>query len=159
MSNGNEHEPPPGYFRLFQGPDGSFVDMHETHGKLESRQNIPITLFLAARGEKVRLLPVLDLRNVKSPDTSRDGVEWRFKVPQGRGANAIDKALRDANRQAAGVLIQVAEEFDLQVLEQAMHGRVRRAENILEVAILLVDVLHDFSRSEIINNTFRGKMG
>ena len=40
-----------------------------------------------------------------------------------------------------------------------MHGRVRRAENILEVAILLVDVLHDFSRSEIINNTFRGKMG
>ena len=107
MSNGNEHEPPPGYFRLFQGPDGSFVDMHETHGKLESRQNIPIALFLAARGEKVWLLPVLDLRNVKSPDTSRDGVEWEFKVPQGRGANAIDKALRDANRQAARVLIQV----------------------------------------------------
>ena len=133
--------------------------MHETHGKLESRQNIPIALFLAARGEKVRLLPVLDLCNVKSPDASRDGVEWEFKVPQGRGANAIDKALRDANRQAARVLIQVAEEFDLHVLEQAMHGRVRRAENILEVAILLVDVLYHFSRSEIINNTFRGKIG
>lgn len=40
----------PGYFRVFQGTDGSFVDIHETHGKLESRQNLPIALFLAARG-------------------------------------------------------------------------------------------------------------
>ena len=78
----------PGYFRVFQGTDGSFVDMHETHGKLESRQNIPIALFPAARGE-----------------------------------------------------------------------RVRRAENILEIAVLLTDVLHHFSRTEILNNTFRGKMG
>ena len=49
----------PGSFRIFQGANGAFVDMHETHGKLESRQNIPIALFLAARGERVRLLPVL----------------------------------------------------------------------------------------------------
>nr|WP_277881428.1 hypothetical protein [Hymenobacter cyanobacteriorum] len=133
--------------------------MHETHGKLESRQNIPIALFLAARGERVRLLPVLDLRNVKSPDASRNGVEWEFKVPEGRTANAIDRALRGANRQAARVLLQVVEEFDIQVLEQAIHGRVRRAENILEVAVLLADVLHHFSRPEILNNTFRGKMG
>ena len=26
----------PGCFRVFQGTDGSFVDIHETHGKLES---------------------------------------------------------------------------------------------------------------------------
>lgn len=71
----------PGYFRIFQGIDGSFVDMHETHGKLESRQNIPIGLFLAARGERVRLLPVFDLRSVKSPDAIRNDVEWEFKVP------------------------------------------------------------------------------
>ncbi|MCI1187080.1 hypothetical protein MON38_06585 [Hymenobacter sp. DH14] len=159
MSSAGEDGPLAGYFRLFQGVDGSFVDMHETHGKLESRQNIPIALFLAARGERVRLLPVLDLRNVKSPDASRNGVEWEFKVPEGRTANAIDRALRGANRQAARVLLQVVEEFDIQVLEQAIHGRVRRAENILEVAVLLADVLHHFSRPEILNNTFRGKMG
>ena len=73
--------PVPGYFRVFQGTDGSFVDIHETHGKLESRQNLPITLFLAARGERVRLLPVLDLRGVKSPDAARHGAEWALKVP------------------------------------------------------------------------------
>lgn len=133
--------------------------MHETHGKLESRQNIPIGLFLAARGEQVRLLPVLDLQGVKSADATRNGVEWEFKVPEGRTANAIDKALRGASRQAARVLIQVAEGFDRHVLEQAIHGRVRRAENIVEVAILLADVLHHFSREEILSNTFRGKMG
>lgn len=149
---------PAGYFRLFQGADGSFVDMHETHGKLESRQNIPIALWLAARGERVRLLPVLRVPGTKCADAARDGVDWEFKVPEGRTANAIDKALRGANRQAARVLIQVVEEFDRQVLEQAIYGRMRRADNIVEVAVLLADVLHHFTREEILNNTFRGKM-
>ena len=148
----------PGYFRVFQGTDGSFVDIHETHGKLESRQNLPIALFLAARGERVRLLPVLDLRGVKSPDAARDGVEWEFKVPEGRTANAFDKALRGASRPAARVLIQVAEELDRHLLEQAIHGRARRAENIAEVAILLADVLHHFTREKILNNEFCGRM-
>ena len=86
-------------------------------------------------------------------------MEWEFKVPAGRTANAIDQALRGANRQAARVLIQVAEELDRQMIEEAIHGRVRRAANIVEVAILLADVLHHFTRQEILNNTFRGKMG
>ena len=149
----------PGYFRVFQGVDGSFVDMHETHGKLESRQNIPIALFLAARGERVRLLPVLRVPGSKCADATRDEVEWEFKVPEGRTANAIDKALRGASRQAARVLIQVADELDRYLLEQAIHDRVRRAENIAEVAILRAGALYHFSREEILNNTFRGKMG
>ena len=49
----------------------------------------------------MRLLPVLDLRDVKSPDAARNGVEWEFKVPEGRTANAIDNALRGDSRQAA----------------------------------------------------------
>jgi len=149
----------PGYFRIYQGAAGSFVDMHETHGKLESRQNIPIALFLAARGERVRLLPVLDLHGVKSPDATRDGVAWEFKNPESQSANAIDKALRGANKQAARVLIQLAADFNRHVLEQAIHSRVRRTANILEVAILFADSVHHFSRQEILNDTFRGKMG
>ncbi|GAA3965245.1 hypothetical protein [Hymenobacter antarcticus] len=133
--------------------------MHETHGKLESRQNIPIALFRAARGEQVPLLPVLRVPGSKCADATRDEVEWEFKVPEGVTANAIDKALRGASRQAARVLIRVAEEFDRQMLEQAIYDRVRRAENILEVATLLADVLHHFTRAEILNHTFRGRMG
>jgi hypothetical protein len=144
---------------VFQGKNGSFVDMHETHGKLESRQNIPIALFLAGRGEQVRLLPVLRVPGIKCADATRDEVEWEFKVPEGRSFNAINKALRGANRQAARVLIQVDEEFDRQVLEQAMYGRLRRAENIIEVAILLAETLYHFTRQEILTNTFRGKNG
>lgn len=149
----------PGYFRVFQGADGGFVDIHETHGKLESRQNLPIALFLAARGERVRLLPVLRVPGSKCADASRNDVKWEFKVPEGRTANAIDQALRGASRQAARVLIQVSEELDRHLLEQAIHGRVRRAENIAEVAILLADVLHHFTREEILNHAFRGRMG
>ena len=80
--------------------------MHETHGKLESRQNIPIALFLAAR-----------------------------------------------------VLLQVVEGLDLHLLKQAIHGQVRRAEHIVEVAILLAGALHHSTREEILGNAFRGKMG
>ena len=133
--------------------------MHETHGKLESRQNIPIALFLAARGEQVRLLPVLRIPGIRCADATRDEVEWEFKVPEGRSVNAIDKALRGANRQAARVLIQVNEEFDRHLLEQAIHNRLRRAENIVEIAILLSETLYHFTRLEILTNTFRGKMG
>lgn len=148
----------PGYFRVFQGADGSFVDIHETHGKLESRQNIPIALFLAARGERMRLLPVLRIPGSKYADATRNDVEWEFKVPESRTANAIDQALRGASRQAARVLIKVAEELDRHLLEQTIRGRVRRAENIAEVAILIAGVLHHFTRDEILSNRFLGRM-
>jgi len=96
----------PGSFRIFQGANGAFIDTHETRGKLESRQNIPIALFLAAR-----------------------------------------------------VLLQVAEGLDFHLLKQAIHGRVRRTEHIVEIAILLAGALHHSTREEILGNAFRGKMG
>ena len=46
----------------------------------------------------------------------------------------------------------MAEELDRHLLEQAIHGRVRWAENIAEVAILLADVLHHFTREEILRS-------
>ena len=95
-----------GSFRIFQGANGAFVDTHETRGMIESRQNIPIALFLAAR-----------------------------------------------------VLLQVAEGLDLHLLKQAIHGRIRRAEHIAEVAILLAGALHHPVREGILGNAFRGKMG
>ena len=50
------------------------------------------------------------------------------------------------------MLIQVAQELDRHLLEQAIHGRVRWAENSAEVAILLADVLHYFIREEILRS-------
>ncbi len=151
--------PLPGFVRRYRSAAGGCVDVHETHGKQETRQNLPIAIFLADLGERVRLLRVLTVAGAKNPDASRNGVEWEFKTPEGRTANAIDKALRGANRQAARVLIQVHPDFNRRVLEQAIYDRVRRAENIFEVAILLRETVHHFTRQEIILNTFRGKMG
>ncbi|MFC6224693.1 hypothetical protein ACFP2F_15705 [Hymenobacter artigasi] len=113
----------PGYFRVFQGGDGSFVDMHETHGKLESRQNIPIALFLAARGERVRLLPVAAVSGEKSPDATRNDIFWEFKKPSAISRNAIDKALRDGSRQADRILLWLPNEFPLKLLEDGIYDR------------------------------------
>ncbi|WP_201978230.1 CdiA C-terminal domain-containing protein [Hymenobacter rubidus] len=146
----------PGYFRLFQGVDGSFVDMHETHGKLESRQNIPIALFLAARGERVRLLPVAAATGAKNPDATRDDSIWEFKKPSAISRNAIDKALRDGSRQADRILLWLPPEFPLPWLEDGIYDRSQRTPNIAAVAVLLGQTLYTFSRSEIVSNRFRG---
>ena len=151
-------ELPPGYARRYVSPAGGCVDVHETHGKQEMQQNLPIAVFLADRGEHVRLLPVLRIPGTRSADATRSQEEWEFKVPTQPTANAIDQALRGANRQASRVLLQISVEFSLQVLEQAIYSRVRRADNIGEVAVLLADELYHFFRQEILNNTFRGKM-
>ena len=150
---------PPGYARRYVSANGGWVDVHTTHGKLELRQNLPVAVFLADLGERVRLLPVQNLEGVRSADATRNGIEWEFKSPESKTANAIDKALRGANRQAARVLIEVGTGFNRALLEQAMHSRVRRELNIVEVAILWPHDLYHFTRQEILNDTFRGKMG
>ena len=149
----------PGYERCYVSEAGGGVDVHETHGKQEMRQNLPIAVFLANLGECVCLLPVLNEHNIKSADAARDGVVWEFKNPVGRSVSAIDNALRGAQAQSARVLLQLPADFDLAVLEQAIYGRVRRTVHIAEVALLLGNNLHHFFRAEIIADTFRGKMG
>ena len=115
--------PGPGYTRVFENPAGGFVDVHENHGKQESRKNLPIALFLAARGERVCLLGIADEPNIKSPDATRNGVVWEFKIPEGRTENAIDKALRDGSRQASRILIQLPIDFNRDFLESGIYNR------------------------------------
>lgn len=148
--------PGPGYTRVFENPVGGFVDVHENHGKQESRKNLPIALFLAARGECVCLLGIADEPNVKSPDATRDGVVWEFKIPEGRTENAIDKALRDGSRQASRILIQLPANFNRDFLESGIYNRTQRTAAVLEIAVLLEDRLYIFSRIAIITNAFRG---
>jgi len=72
--------PEPGYARRYVGETGGCVDVHETHGKQELRQNLPIAVFLADLGERVCLLPVVRVPGTKSADASRDGIMWEFKT-------------------------------------------------------------------------------
>ena len=46
--SGLNSPPEAGYTRVFENPTGGFVDVHESHGKQESRQNLLVALFLAA---------------------------------------------------------------------------------------------------------------
>jgi len=143
---------------VFENPAGGFVDVHENHGKQESRQNLPIALFLAARGERVCLLGVADKPNVKSPDATRNGIVWELKIPEGRTENAIDKALRDGSRQASRILLKLPADFNYDLLESGIYNRTQRAVAVLEVAVLLEEKLYSFSRESIISNAFRGEI-
>jgi hypothetical protein len=85
-------------------------------------------------------------------------VEWEFKAPESPTRNAIDKALRNASKQADRVLLHVNDQIKLPDLEQALYDRVRRAANLLAIAVLYQNQLYHFDRQEITNNTFRGKI-
>ena len=131
------------------------MDIHETHNKLESRQNVPIALFLAARGERVRLLPVSAVTGTRGPDATRNDSSWEFKRPSAISRNAIDKALRDGSRQADRILLWLPDEFPLQLLADGIYDRTQRTPKIVAVAVLLGQALYTFSRREIISNLFR----
>lgn len=150
--------PPPkaGYTRVFENPRGGFVDVHENHGKQESRQNLLIALFLAKQGEQTCLLGVQPEAGKKNPDATRNGVVWEFKMPEGRTVNAIDRALRDGSRQAARILLKLAADFNPEAIEDGIYNRVQRTPAILEVAVLLDDQLVNFHRQAIVSNEFRG---
>ncbi len=150
--------PEPGYTRVFENPAGGFVDVHEHHGKHESRQNLLVALFFATRGEQVCLLGVRPEAGRKNPDATRNGVVCEFKMPEGRTVNAIDKALRDGSRQAARVLLALPVDFDHEALEQGLYDRVQRTAHLLEVAVLLGETLHSFHRQQIVSQAFRGTM-
>ena len=148
----------PGYARRYVSASGGSVDVHETHGKLELRQNLPVAVFLADRGERVRLLPVSREPGSKSPDATRNEVAWEFKNLENPTANAVDTALRHASRQADCVLLAVPTLMKSALLEQAVFDRLRRSANLAEVAILKNGELYQLTRAEVLQNTFRGRM-
>ena len=154
----NALNPPPelGYTRVFENPMGGFVDVHENHGKQESRQNLPIALFLAAGGERVCLLGVQAEAGKKNPDATRNEIIWEFKTPKGCTENAIDKALRDGSRQAARIVLKLPADFELELLRQGIYNRVQRTPAIVEVAVLLADHLFSFHREVILSRDFEG---
>lgn len=134
------------------------MDVHATHGKQEVRQNLPIAVFLADRGERVRLLPVSRVPGTQSADASRNGVKREFKSLESQTANAIDTALRNASKQADRILRALPPGSDVLLLEQAIFDRVRRATTVVEIAVLLREELYHFTRLEISSNSFRGVM-
>ena len=149
----------PGYARRYVSARGGCVDVHETHGKLELRQNLPVAVFLADRGEAVQLLAVSRVPGSTSADATRNGVEWEFKSLESSSANAVDTALRNASKQANRVLLAVPPDIRPALLEQAMFDRLRRSLNLQEVAILKSGELYHFTRNEVMQNAFRGRMG
>ncbi len=148
----------PGYVRRYVSETGGCVDVHETHGKQELRQNLPVAVFLADLGEHVCLLPVARVPGTKSADASRNGIVWEFKTLEGITTNAVDTALRHASKQAAHVLLAVPASTSLEVLEQAMFNRLRRTARVVALAILRDKSLFSFTRDEVVQNTFRGKI-
>ena len=148
----------PGYARRYVSARGGCVDVHETHGKLELRQNLPVAVFLADRGEAVRLLPVSRVPGVKSPDATRNDVTWEFKVPETSTRNALDKALRDGSKQAPCVLLKLPAGIDRLVLQVALVDRVQRTAAVQAVAVLLGEQLLSFSRQAILTGAFRHEL-
>jgi len=90
---------PPGYTRAYTSSSGGFVDVHETHGRDETPENLRVGKHLADAGEQIQLLPIRPIKGEKNLDATRNGVLWEFKAPtSGNAKTALQNAVKDASR-------------------------------------------------------------
>ncbi len=135
---------------------GGTVDVHHAHGGKELDRNLATAKFLAARGERVRLLPN---PNSVSADATRNGVEWEFKdlTDYKNLAGRISKELTAGRKQASRLLLNLTGHFTAEQAGEGMNRAVRnnKAEPLIaEVAIQRNGQLRSFTREQIAQRDF-----
>lgn len=89
--------------------------------------------FLLSLGYDIELIPTSQVKGMRTPDISINGVLWEIKSPTGNSKNTIKHTLQNASHQANNVIVDVrrcklAEEQAIKDLEQRyrLSKRIRR---------------------------------
>ncbi len=141
-------------------PSGGYVEMHVSHSSHETARNVETAIVLAKMGFRVRLLPVDNTPHVKNPDAYLidEGIIIEFKHNYIPTASAIEREVRNAKNQADYILIHVMSNITKGELIRGLKLRIHRAENVIEVWLLLNEKLYRFTPNEIRNQTIEDKI-
>lgn len=134
--------------------------MHVSHSSHETARNVETAIVLAKMGFRVRLLPVDNTPHVKNPDAYLidEGIIIEFKHNYIPTASAIEREVRNAKNQADYILIHVMSNITKGELIRGLKLRIHRAENVIEVWLLLNEKLYRFTPNEIRNQTIEDKI-
>lgn len=144
------------YEKVYSNVIGGIIWVHMLHGKEERPANIVISRFLADLGKTIWLLPISSVPDTINPDAQIDNELWEFKTNHAATGNSIDRAIRDAYKQAPNVLIHLTVPMVISTLENAIYGRVRKCDSLSKLSILLEHQLFTFTKEQVISQRFRG---
>ena len=141
-------------------PSGGYVEAHITHASHETARNIETAIILAKRGFKVRLLPIDNTPHTKNPDAYfiEQDIIVEFKHNYTPTASAIEREVRNAKKQANHILIHVMSGITKGELIRGLKLQIHRAENVIEVWLILEEQLYRFTPTEIRDGTIEHKI-
>jgi Contact-dependent growth inhibition CdiA C-terminal domain len=145
---------------FFDTETGGFVVAHREHGKKELTGNKIIALMLSKHGYRVVLLAAQP--NVISADATLDDEIWEFKTISEtiNMSNAVQKDISRAKRQAANILIFIAQAYLIKEITKGIYNAIKFDERrmVKKIGVLFQNGdLVMLTRKEILNETFIDK--
>ena len=141
----------------FDETSQGFVVAHRKHGRDELPQNAQVAIRLAKHfGECIELLPSVNIHQVISADSTRNGEIWEWKTTNGT-TTSVQKRLRTAGTQANYILLILPPVFDESVVLRGIMSAVNcdKIGRILKIDLLLEkDKLVRLSREQIRKREF-----
>ena len=136
--------------------DKGVLRIHSGHGKGERAENIRIGSYLANKyGYEIDLLPRDDEKPCADAYNWTLGHEEEYKVNTKPTANAIDRAIRSAKRQANHIVLCIDSDIDLNIVPAIIRNRVKRESNIQSITVIVGNWDRTYSREEIMNGVFK----
>lgn len=143
-----------GYTRT-KGKDGGWVDVAEkAKDAPEYGKNKAATDFLAATGRQIKLLPVHNKENWKNPDVLlEDGRLWEIETPDSATSSALDRAIREGQRQADYVILHLNKTVPEEMLRRSVWLRLTRKDSPSNLKALMIiepdGVVRQYSADQI----------
>ena len=145
---------------FFSAEAGGFVVAHKEHGKKELMGNKTIALMLMKHGYRVELLATQP--DVISADATLNDEVWEFKTISETisMSNAVQKDISRAKRQAANILIFIAQVYKTKEVTKGIYNAIKFDERrmVKKIGILFQNGdLIMLTRKEILSEAFLDK--
>ena len=118
---------------LYESPSGGSIVSNYTDHPREEKENLDALKTFADSGESVVLLKADSRQGVRTPDCTRNGVDWEVKTNYKPTVSAIDHALRSCNGQSKNLILNVTSDISDEDIFKGIDRRIKRTdiENIV----------------------------
>jgi len=124
-----------GYKREIVGK--GWIDIHEkAKSRAEFKRNYDMAKRRAADGDHVKILPVHEGYKWKSPDYLINASLWELESPNG-SKSSIDRAIREGQKQALNLIIEVPETADRKSVLKYIYNRFTRKDSPARIRNLI----------------------
>ena len=128
------------------------------HGKTEKKENVRIGTYLAEKyGYDIDLIANPSDRKTADSLNKSLGYEQEYKVSKTPTKSSIDRLLRTGKDQSDNIVLSIESDVSLSDIASTFRDRVRRAENIKRITLILWNEQKDvtLTREEVLTPHFK----